>query len=272
MRKLLYVLLVACLVTLSACSSGENETVNTEEVSGSSTTASTADVAVTDPVETTVPQETNVSTELSAEEVYNSFLFELCEELRDIIVDDTHLDSFSYREGMLGVSEIASHGGVDMLKKMGYSIQDLDRDGISELIISQVDDFAQEVCTGSRILCTFTFVDGEMVLLFEGNSRNRYYLLDDNSIYNEGSNGAASHGFGIYQISDNQRSISCNDFYFVDMINEDEGVRYHNQTGEYDIAVSEILDNDIAAHDQMQSDFAIRIQGLILTSLDSVEG
>lgn len=48
----------------------------------------------------------------------------------------------------------------------------------------------------------YTLHDDKPVLLIEGWARNRYYLLNDGTIYNEGSSGAAYTSFGIYRISE----------------------------------------------------------------------
>ena len=54
----------------------------------------------------------------------------------------------------------------------------------------------------NRILLMYTLHDDKPVLLIEGWARIRYYLLNDGTIYNEGSSGAAYTSFGIYRISE----------------------------------------------------------------------
>ena len=153
MKKIFSLLLVLCVICLSACGGSDK----TPEAS----------------VETTVPTQTTVA--LTDEEIYNAFLGKLCEKMLAIIGDDTHLDGFGDREGMLGVYEIVQRLDRDMLDKIGYAVTDINNDDVTELLLCAVDTLDGEKCTGTRILCAFTVSNNEKVLLLEGNSQNCYY-------------------------------------------------------------------------------------------------
>ena len=69
----------------------------------------------------------------------------------------------------------------------GYTLLDLDGNGIEELIFGENGSGAWN----GVIYDLYTIVDGELVHVFSGGERNRYYLCEDGSIANEGSDGAA---------------------------------------------------------------------------------
>lgn len=161
MKKVYIFILFICMLALCGCNGVANETINT-----------------TDAAQTT-------TVELTAEEIYDKFLSKLCNKLDNIIVDDTHLDGFNTQEGMSGIAELTKTGDTELLKKFGFAILDINADGVDELLIYQVDDPAEEKCTGTYILCAYTAYENEAVLLFEGTSDNRYCYLSEGKFYNE---------------------------------------------------------------------------------------
>jgi len=267
MKKLLSLFLALCLVFLCACSSGEKSGQDAETPSTQG-----PDATATEPEQTTDPAESTVPAELSAEDIYYAFLSELCVRLNKIVGDDTYLDGFDTKEGMVGVAEIASLSKTEMLSDIGYTIIDINKDGVSELLLLQVDELNKEVCNGTRILCAYTVIDGEKTLVFEGHSRNRYYLLDDGFIYNEGSNGAAYTCFGTYAFESGNSELTCTDFYFTDLDADMKPLFLHNKTGEWDAASSEAFDGSEDAFWAVQSGFSKRIQAIDLNALSSYEG
>ena len=71
---------------------------------------------------------------------------------------------------------------------VGYARQDLDKNGIPELIVAGIgtDDFSSNM-----IYDIYTLTDNRPVNLVQSWARNRYYLRTDSLIVNEGSGGAA---------------------------------------------------------------------------------
>lgn len=252
MKKILSVLLIICVICLTGCA-------------GSSGIQDTS-VPVAEPVQTTVP------VALSDEEIYFAFLSDLCEELRDIIVDDTHLDGFGDMEGMAGINEIAQRLERDMLDKIGYQITDLNGDGIQELLICAVDALDAESCTGTRILCAYTVSGNEKILLLDGYTRNSYCLLKDDTFYNEGSRGDVYVCRGIYRLEKESDKLSCVDFYFTDTDENGNKLFFHNQTGEWNMSSSESFDGDETAFWTMCDEMASRIQTIELMPLSAFEG
>lgn len=129
------------------------------------------------------------------------------------------------------------------LDKIGYTIIDINEDGLSELIIGRCKDESNQ--DGEPIIYDgFSYNAEEVIHLFEGWERNRWYLLKDNSFYNEGSGGAANSILGVYKISKGKKTLECVDFYFTDYADESfsEVVVYYNKNGDMDREKSQKLD------------------------------
>ena len=272
MRKILVGLLVPCMLIMAACSASNTDADAIGTTAVTTTAATESSAMPTEPAETEANNETTAPTAFSAEELYNAYLTKLCDKLSNIIIDDTHLDGFAEQVGMLGVSEFAVSGDVDMLKKMGYQIQDLNGDGTEELIIFQVDQPGSEPCSGSRILCAYTVADGDMYLIFEGNSRNRYYLQHDGTIYNECSESIARLGYGIYQLTADVTGLECLEFYIIDYLDEVTANCYRNQSGMFDIENSEPVEGGSEAYEAKKSECLKQIRTVDLTAFEAFTG
>ena len=76
----------------------------------------------------------------------------------------------------------------DLLHKVGYKLQDLNGDGVDELMISLLEKKGFY----NYIVAIYQHIDGKGVRKVEdGWARNRYYLLKNNIFLNEASGGAA---------------------------------------------------------------------------------
>lgn len=118
----------------------------------------------------------------------------------------------------------------DALRNVGYCLRDLNADGIPELIIAQVDSQQAEQSYGKQLLAVYSCIQGRPHLLLEGWARNRYYLLPDNSLLNQGSSGAACSCLGLFQLNAEGTELSCLDFFFT-WEDGDQIVTYHNTDG-----------------------------------------
>lgn len=137
--------------------------------------------------------------------------------------------------GETGIQE--NRIGVDpeeALQNVGYTIQDLSGDGIPELIIVQADLQDPARSSGKQILAVFNCIQGTPSLCFEGWARNRYYLLPNNTLLNQGSSGAAYSCLGLYQLDSSATELSCLDFFFT-WAEDDQVVTYHNTDGVWDV-------------------------------------
>ena len=91
-----------------------------------------------------------------------------------------------------GISLMIGYYG-ELYGELGYSMMDLDGNGIQELIITD----------GSRIFDLYTIVQDEVIAplqLFSAMERKEYHLLKDLNIYCEGSGGAALQYHTLYQL------------------------------------------------------------------------
>ncbi|MGN8906957.1 hypothetical protein ACTND3_11725 [Bacillota bacterium HCP28S3_F12] len=80
----------------------------------------------------------------------------------------------------------------------GYVIEDIDGDGIEELILTIT-------CDEPIIYAIYTTVDGEAIpILQQGFVRNAYALCEDGMIENLGSSGAAYTSYSYYKIADHK--------------------------------------------------------------------
>ena len=68
----------------------------------------------------------------------------------------------------------------------GYTRRDLDGDGVEELILGYNSASGDEYFS-NLILDLYTIRDGQLIHVFDGGERNRYYLTTDGMIENQGS-------------------------------------------------------------------------------------
>ena len=117
----------------------------------------------------------------------------------DIVVEDGLFSTVGIRESLGRSTE-------EILADIGYIFYDVDGNGIEELIIADTmqDDGGP---WDNRILLMYTLHDDKPVLLIDGWARNRYYLLKDNTIYNESSSSAADTTFSTCRIAEDEISL-----------------------------------------------------------------
>lgn len=260
MKKIIFALLLILSMMLTACAPSEPLPQGSDPTDAATEARGSED---------TTAEQTTAPADLTPEEIYHAFLTKLCARLDKIIVDDTYLDGLSTELGMAGIAEMAYHGGVQLLDKYGYTIQDINGDEVDELIICAVDE-SQEACVGKDILCIFTIADSQMKLLFEGWSRNSYYMLDDGTIYQQASNGASETVFATYMVAQTN-DIICTDCYFTNVDASGAALYLHNTTGETDPAKAEPVEGGEAAFHGITDAYTPRIQPLELTAFSSVE-
>lgn len=118
------------------------------------------------------------------------------------IVSEFPIDN--YFPMTLGIYEaVIGCMGENALNDMGYAMKDINEDGTQELLIMEVSNQGQTSYHGERILALYTIVNDEAHFLAGGWARNRYFLLEDGRIYNEGSSGADDSSFETYKLIEN---------------------------------------------------------------------
>lgn len=80
--------------------------------------------------------------------------------------------------------------------RFGYALLDLDADGTAELILADPDAEAAQ-----PVFAIYTLSDGQPVPLCVSTGRSRYYLMNDNRVFFEGSGGAAYTTLSVFQQS-----------------------------------------------------------------------
>lgn len=190
--------------------------------------------------------------------VYDELQFAIYQHILAITYDP---ELSEVMDGDAGIREVvATLSEEDALRAVGYAEKDINNDNVPELLIYLIDDNGNEKCAGTSILAAYTITDDSPTLIFEGSSRNRYYLLSDRLIYNEGSNGAAYAIFGTYSLEPGAKELTAKDYYFTADSGADNAIEfYHNTTADFDIDKSEMFTGGEEAFWQIQTDLASKI-------------
>ena len=155
-------------------------------------------------------------------------------------------DDYEYRDGTSGIGEVIMNSDENAACTIGYTFLDVNHDGVAELIIGSISEEKEGKYYGQNIYSAYTYEDIPH-LLIEGWSRNRCFLLEDGTFYTEGSGGAMYRMLENYVLDVNATQLSCKDYYFTKEKDEsfEEIGYYHNTTGEWDVSVSEDLEEDV---------------------------
>lgn len=91
--------------------------------------------------------------------------------------------------------------GTDAAADIGFTLLDINADLDPELIFARISDREGGVCTGSDVIAVFSLQGMSPLLILEGSARNRYALLPEARIYNDGSSSAYGGGCSVYSFS-----------------------------------------------------------------------
>ena len=188
MKKLVFVcMILVCTLIFTSCG------IKLTEVSEIDNTEQTE-------IENEQQQNSTDTSETNVEENEENDSGELYKDVLDRYYNYLYykVDSFGTGEG-LAAEEFYYDLEKDNAEIVGYSFKDINNDGIFELLVGGT----QSVEGLNQIFAAYTLVDNEPVLLFEGWSRSRYYLTEDNEFYYEGSSSAAESNTAIYYVDEN---------------------------------------------------------------------
>jgi hypothetical protein len=87
---------------------------------------------------------------------------------------------------------------IEYFNHVGYALKDLDKNGIPELLVAGIDSQYE---ANPILFEVYTLDKNTPVQLLTSWARSRKFLLPDNRIYHEGSNGAASSGFILQKVN-----------------------------------------------------------------------
>ncbi|MDO4845978.1 MAG: hypothetical protein Q3977_05120 [Oscillospiraceae bacterium] len=156
-----------------------------------------------------------------------------------------------YHYASNGVIEAAMWGEPnETLQTVGYSLRDINGDGIPELFIGYVPDPVEK--EPNELFGGYSCRNGELTMFVEGWARSRFVWMGENRFLHSGSSGAAHSAFGVFHLSEDGEEIVWVDFYFtddvppktVDITSEsyvptDAPWFFHNQSGSWEQADSE---------------------------------
>lgn len=188
------------------------------------------------------PQETpgaepdkNAVSEKTPEAVYS----ELVDDIRELILaEDRKTDNELAEQALGGIVEAGySKTPEETLEVVGYVFQDLNADGMPELIVGGINGEQDGKYWGSDIFAVYTCVQEKIYCICSGWSRSYVGWMGENTFYYAGSAGALYSSLGLYELLPHAVEWSCIDLYFTD----ENGV-YHNQTGIYDAEYAEPLE------------------------------
>jgi len=233
---------------VSEISTEEDVDIITEkETTELSESTNESEMEITDTTEATeITEQTteDVTTEITVE---NSTTNEIPEAYR-VVLDSLYADLLlspndemaSHEYFTTGIWEVAIYGDTadDRLNMISYQIEDINNDGILELIIFENSN--QEGIWKDRVLDLYTISDGEAVGVAAGWARNRYYILDDYTIYNEGSGGAAYSICESFAFEQGTTELTTHGIYFTYPKDNDYDniAYYYSAEGIYDVTVA----------------------------------
>lgn len=216
MKKLSVLLLIfAMLLSLAAC--GSNSSAPT-------TAPETVPVteAPTEPAQTEAPTEVPVVT---AKPLYGEILDGYFDALLQGFGPQEYMDrGLNYLVGMVG--------DVD---KVGYAMDDVDGDGVSELMIGSVDE--------GLIYAMYTVKDGQETQIIDAMERSTYQLTSDGLILNRGTNGAASYGYNLYRLENG--SLQFQDALVFDAAKDEKNPWFYTKNPEWAQDALESIDTEV---------------------------
>ena len=171
--------------------------------------------------------------------VYDTFLSEVYELI------ENNSDEMLNVSGLTGVYEATRElSREDAFSTIGYHIEDVNNDGVDDLMIGYINNETDSKFYGSLIYGLYTYIEGTPTCLLEGYARNRVSWRGENQFISEGSAGAIYYIFSTYELVEGETEFRCIDYYFTSEKDGNfEDVRaYYNNTGEWDTSVSQELE------------------------------
>lgn len=258
MKRIITLLGMSAILMCSLCGCmrggrGETQTYDTESilteediqenVHDDEMTATTEDVE-DESTEEITDKATEQVGQMADEEYaeYTNMYYEILDSMYQMICAGP--EDYDYIDGTNGIGELIMSGDDNVLEQVGFTFEDVNQDGTVELIIGAIyeDDTTYQSQT---IYSVYTYKDTPHLVL-EGWSRNRCFLLEDGTFYSEGSGGAMYSIFEHIKLDPEATEISYIDYYFSH--EKDESFEkigfYHNQTGDWEVSVSEEMEED----------------------------
>ena len=148
--------------------------------------------------------------------------------------------------GFVGIAEfIGGDTGDAALKKIGYTIMDINGDAVPELIVTGITKRGPKQCFADDLCLIYTYSDKKSVEVISGWARNGYTLMDDGHLYYHGSNGAMYSMYGDFELEAGATGLVCRNFIFTsDEGNTNYDIEYYqNDSGFADVTTSTKITN-----------------------------
>lgn len=152
----------------------------------------------------------------------------------------------SFRDGEVSYLFPQYHFDSGYINKIGYYFIDLHDNGTQELLIGMREETdVNNPEYKSMIYDLYTYMNGNVVHVKSSGERDRFYLCEDNTIYNEGSGGASDSVHAHYRLNSGEVELSMIESVYTKAA-DDEGQDidwYHvTQDGETMVSAAEGLE------------------------------
>lgn len=255
MKKItaLVLLVLMILTVLSGCGDKSEKTGDT--------TVIPTEVPTTAEVLTTEPEKDYTG-------IYDELLFEIYKHILNIEYDPEGAEVMDGDSGIRTL--ILSESEEDALLNIGFAETDINGDGVPELLIYDIDGLADVSYIGTSILAAYTVKDDAPALVLESSLRNRYMLMNNNRIYNEGMFGTVYSYFGTFILEENSDVLKAEEFYFTAPIDGDYNNMgfWQNNTGELDEETSEVFAGSEEDFWNISTDFSYETQEMEVTPFE----
>lgn len=220
-KKEILTIVVCCTIILVGCGEKADENVETSKESE----------LTTESIKNKVTEDILESSETEENAIQETFIPDAYIPVLDGVYSLINVfDGKNYTENpydLPGIDELIypAENPKDCLNTVGYELKDINNDDTDELFIADKDN----------IYAIYTIKNGKAVLVTEGWIRNRNYLLNDNTIFNEGSGGAINNMFGTYRLNSGATELEPLDIYYSDFIDEsNQTVGWFYSKGSYE--------------------------------------
>lgn len=257
-KQLLTAMVLAAAVGMAGCSHGKQEAAATETAAVETTkeaaqteikidTETTKEETSKEQTEEETSQEETTEAEKAQKEEAEDSLPEAYQEIlgkyQNMIQEKWERDQ-AFEENLSGIVVDLNDIG-NAANEVGYYLYDLDQDGKEELLIGEMDNDALANCI---IFDAYTLVNGKAVQIFESESRNRYYLVEDEAgaviIANEASNGAANSGWLYYVVNGTQLNVVQSVIF--DAGEDEQNPWFMSTDDDWDVSNDEPVDENTA--------------------------
>lgn len=244
-RKKAVVLITTFLLALSLYGCGSDKSDNkkiafngSEDNTSAEGTEDTAENTAENTAEKNNTAEEDIS-ELDYEVVYAP----VKDEVLDLIINGYDYEK-DYVYPSSGIMEsVMYRTKTDLLNNIGYVIEDINGDGVPELLIGEdMVGYYDDITDESYIYNGYTYKDGEIVCFLEGWARSSYRWMGNGNFFYNGSSSAMSSMFGQCCLNADGTELEWVDFYYSDEVGDGSIGFYHNTSGMVDASASERLD------------------------------